>query len=143
VAVPFQVTFDCADAERMMAFWSLALDYIPQPPPEGFDSWEAFVATIGMPYDPTAIGAVVDPSGAGPRLLFQRVPEHKQVKNRVHLDVNAGGPRGTPDDERRARVDAKVKQLVEAGASVQREAEEHGEHWVVLTDPEGNEFCVQ
>jgi hypothetical protein len=56
----------------------------------------------------------------------------------VHLDVNAGAP-----DHDRARVDAHVAKLVAAGATEQGRVDAHGEFWVVLTDPEGNEFCVQ
>ena len=142
MAIPIQVTFDCADADRMAAFWAVALGYQLQPPP-GFETWKAWLDHMGIPEDPGSMSAVVDPEGKGPRLLFQRVPEPKQVKNRVHLDVNAGGGRDTPADERRARVDAKVAELVQLGATLVREAEEHGERWVVMQDPEGNEFCVQ
>ena len=87
-------------------------------------------------------GAIVDPDGVGPRLFFQQVPEGKVVKNRVHLDINAGvGMAG--DDERRRTIAAKVASLTDAGASVLHEMEERGEYWVVMQDPEGNEFCVQ
>ena len=84
-----------------------------------------------------------DPDGRGPRIFFQRVPEPKQVKNRVHLDVNAGGPRGTPDDERRTGVDAAVDKAVSVGATKVRLVEERGERHYVMQDPEGNEFCLQ
>jgi hypothetical protein len=85
---------------------------------------------------------VVDPDGAGPRLFFQQVPEDKVVKNRVHLDINAA--EGVTDPAERHRViDAEVTRLTEAGASVVHEMEERGEFWVVMQDPEGNEFCVQ
>ena len=70
--------------------------------------------------------AIVDPEGAGPRLFFQRVPEGKTAKNRMHLDVNVG----------RDRVDAEVERLVGEGASVVGEKSEMGERWVVLADPE-------
>ena len=143
MAIPIQVTFDCADADRMAAFWAVALDYTLQPPPPGFASWEAWVEEMGIDYEPGSIGAVVDPEGKGPRLFFQRVPESKVTKNRVHLDVNAGGGHGVPAEERRTRVDAKVAQLLEHGGSVVRDVEEQGERWVVMQDPEGNEFCVQ
>ncbi|MFF4475258.1 VOC family protein [Streptomyces sp. NPDC001599] len=71
-------------------------------------------------------------TGLGRRLLFQRVPEAKTVKNRVHLDVHA------PDGGREEEV-ARLRAL---GASVQRQVKEPGGEWVVMTDPEGNEFCV-
>ena len=86
--------------------------------------------------------AVVDPGGVGPRLFFQQVPEGKVVKNRVHLDINAA--EGVTDPAERHRViDAEVTRLTEAGASVVHQMEERGEFWVVMQDPEGNEFCVQ
>jgi hypothetical protein len=72
-------------------------------------------------------------TGLGRRLLFQRVPEAKTVKNRLHLDVHAG-------DGQRA---AEVERLTGLGASVLREVKEQGGEWVVMADPEGNEFCVQ
>jgi hypothetical protein len=146
MAVPFQVTFDCADPDAMAGFWSVAIDYRLPPPPEGFDSWEAFLTSMGTPESEwNDRSAIEDPEGNGPRVFFQRVPEPKTSKNRVHLDVNAGGPGGTDKDERRSNVDAKVAQLTAAGARVVRTHEEEawGERWVVLQDPEGNEFCVQ
>ena len=139
-----QVVFDCADPDRLARFWAGALGYVVQPPPEGYDSWEAFLAEIGVPESEWGSrSAIVDPEGTGPRIFFQQVPEPKTVKNRVHLDVSASGGPGTPEAERRTRVAEAVGRLLEAGASVQREFNEPGEHWVVMQDPEGNEFCVQ
>jgi hypothetical protein len=134
MAYGVQVTFDCADPARQAKFWASALGYVLQPPPEGFDSWPAFLTSIGVPESAwNSRSACVDPDGKGPRLFFQQVPEGKTAKNRVHLDVNVGHD----------RVDAEVERLVGEGASVVRTHEEMGEHWVVMTDPEGNEFCVQ
>ena len=97
MAIPIQVTFDCADPDKLARFWAEALDYILQPPPDGFDSWDAFLESIGVPEDERdTASAVVDPDGQGPRLLFQVVPEGKSAKNRVHLDVNVGGGRRGP-----------------------------------------------
>jgi hypothetical protein len=144
VAASIQVVMDCADPARLAAFWATALGYELQPPPEGFDSWEAFLTSVGVPESAwNSRSAIVDPDGTGPRLYFQQVPEPKSSKNRVHLDVNAGGGSDVSDEERRARVSAKVEELVTAGASIFRDMEENGEHWVVMQDPEGNEFCVQ
>jgi hypothetical protein len=144
MGTPIQVVMDCADPSRLAAFWAIALGYEVQPPPEGFDSWEAFLGSVGVPEsDGNSRSAVVDPADEGPRLFFQRVPEPKTVKNRVHVDVNAGGGREVSDKERRARVTAKVEELVVAGASVFKEFDQDEEHWVVMQDPEGNEFCVQ
>ena len=134
VGLPVQITFDCHDADVMAEFWATALDYRLQAPPDGFDSWEVFLEANGIPVPPAgSISAVVDPEGSGPRLLFLRVPEDKTVKNRVHLDVQVG------DDERKL---AKVVQLVEAGGTEVERVDEHGGWWIVMRDPEGNEFCV-
>jgi hypothetical protein len=85
--------------------------------------------------------AVVDPSGAGPRLLFQKVPEAKTAKNRVHLDVNVGaGLRGA---DRRAAVRQRAEELVSLGATRLGEAEGFGSFWITMLDPEGNEFDLQ
>jgi hypothetical protein len=144
VATPIQVVIDCADPSALAPFWAAALGYIVQPPPDGFASWEAFLHESGVPETEwNSASAVVDPDGAGPRIFFQRVPEPKTVKNRVHVDVNAGGPRDTPDEERRRRVARTVERLEILGATTFREFDERGEHWVVMQDPEGNEFCVQ
>ncbi|MET7860473.1 VOC family protein [Streptomyces sp. NPDC005318] len=71
--------------------------------------------------------------GLGRRLLFQRVPEPKAGKNRLHLDVHAG-----PD-----RRETEVVRLEGLGATRLHKVEEPGGTWWVLADPEGNEFCVQ
>jgi hypothetical protein len=144
MAVGVQVTFDCANPPRLAEFWATALGYVLQPPPPGFDSWEAWLEAQNVPRELwESMGAIVDPDGRGPRLLFQKVPEGKTAKNRVHLDVNVGGESGTSAEERRPRVDAAVQRLVAAGATVVHAKEERGEYWVVMQDPEGNEFCLQ
>jgi hypothetical protein len=144
MAIPVQVTFDCADPDRVAHFWGELLGYALDPPPPGYDSWEAWLTQHGIPEeDWNMASAVSDPDGRGPRLFFQRVPESKDRKNRVHLDVNAGGPRGTPDDERRAAVDAAVERAIGLGATKVRLVEERGERHYVMQDVEGNEFCLQ
>ena len=144
MATPIQVTFDCADPDRLATFWATALGYKKQNPPTGYASWPEFLAAQGVPEDQwNAASAIVDPEGIGPRIYFQHVPEPKTVKNRVHLDVNVGGGRDVPDDERRGRVNAAVERLLGAGATRLRACAEHGEYWVVMHDPEGNEFCLQ
>ena len=144
MATSIQVTFDCADPDRLATFWADALGYKVQDPPHGYETREAFLSHLGIPEERwNDMNAIVDPDGVGPRILFQRVPEPKTVKNRVHLDVNIGGDHNTPTDERRKRVDDAVKRLVEMGATKLRPFEQHGEYWVVMQDPEGNEFCLQ
>ncbi len=144
MAVGVQVTFDCADPARLAEFWCTTLGYIIQPPPPGFASWEAWLESQQIPREHwNDFSAASDPDKKGPRLFFQKVPEGKTVKNRVHLDVNIGGESGTPPEERRKKVDEAVPRLVAAGAKKVRAVEERGEYWVVMQDPEGNEFCLQ
>jgi len=83
-----QVTFDCAEPERVARFWCEVLGYVVLPPPEGFATWDDFDRSLPPERQGSAF-ACIDPSGVGPRLFFQRVPERKVVKNRLHLDVRA------------------------------------------------------
>ena len=143
MAVGVQVTFDAAEPEALAAFWGETLGYVEQDPPEGFDSWEAWAVANDVPRERWGdFAARVDPDGAGPRLFFQRVPEPKTAKNRVHLDLAVGGGRGTPPEESRRNIAAAVERAVAAGATKVREVDERDEYWVVLQDPEGNEFCM-
>jgi catechol 2,3-dioxygenase-like lactoylglutathione lyase family enzyme len=144
MATGFQVVIDCANPNRVATFWASALGYKLQDPPDGYATWDEFLTSIGVPEDEwNNASAVVDPDGVGPRLYFQRVPEGKVVKNRVHMDVNVGGGLKTPIEERKKRVGAEVERLKGEGATVLRPNEERGEYWVVMQDPEGNEFCLQ
>jgi Glyoxalase-like domain len=118
------VTFDCADALVVGGFWSAAL---------------------GRPLDPGASGDLAAIGFAGRRdkkgwapmergdewtWLFSKVPEPKRAKNRIHLDL------ADPDPE------AEVARLVGLGATRVADTEEYGYRWTVMTDPEGNEFCI-
>ena len=144
MATSVQVTFDCADPDRLATFWAEALGYRKQDPPPGFATWPEFPAANGVPEDQwDSASAVIDPDGVGPRLFFQKVPEPKTAKNRMHLDVNVGGDHATPVAERKARVAATAERLVALGATRLGEHEQLGEHWIVMADPEGNEFCLQ
>jgi catechol 2,3-dioxygenase-like lactoylglutathione lyase family enzyme len=139
-----QITFDCADPAKLAAFWAEVLGYRLQGPPEGFESWEQALDALGVPperrNDASAVG---DPDGSRPRLFFQRVPEGKQVKNRVHLDVRAAP--GLSGDARMAALEAEAERLVSHGAT---RLERHepapplGAGHIVMADPEGNEFCL-
>jgi len=84
----------------------------------------------------------VDPDGHGPRLFFQRVPEGKSAKNRVHLDVRAAP--GLQGEERMAALAAESERLVRLGAGVVKRFEPDGMSagFIVMQDPEGNEFCL-
>jgi hypothetical protein len=139
-----QVTFDAADPAALAQFWVAALGYVLQPPPQGFASWEDWLREMGIPEESwNDAAAIVDPDGHGPRLFFQRVPEGKAAKNRVHLDVGVSGGPSADHGERVAMVDQHVATLVGLGASQVKTLSERGEYWVVMQDPEGNEFCVQ
>src|SRR5690242_6727434 len=108
-----QVTFDCAEPERVARFWCEVLGYVVPTPPKGFATWTDFDRSL-PPERQGAAFACVDPSGAGPRLFFQRVPEGKVVKNRVHLDVRAAP--GLVGEERVAALEAECARLVALGA---------------------------
>jgi len=140
MAMGVQITFDAHDTVKQAEFWALALDYVVQPPPPGFDSWFDFAEKIGVPREDWGrLDAVVDAAGVGPRVLFQKVPEGKTVKNRVHLDVNVsdGG------EGRKELAHAHREKLEAAGARFLREVDEPTGWCLVMADPEGNEFCVQ
>lgn len=137
-----QVVFDAADPAGLASFWALALGYVTEPPPPGFASWEEFGRSIGLPEEKFGDqAALVDPDGAGPRIYFQRVPEGKSAKNRVHLDVRVAG-REVSGEERARLVDEQVTRLTAAGASFGWRVDEAHGRCVVMRDPEGNEFCV-
>ncbi|MEU9592327.1 VOC family protein [Streptomyces sp. NPDC048219] len=145
-----QLTIDCSDPQRMVAFWARALGYVPEPAPDGHATWRAYWEAMGVPADelPTGAGdipeSIVDPAGRGPRVWFQQVPEPKTAKNRWHFDLKVGGGRDVPLDVRARRVRAAVDQLVEAGATVLRIKDEPdmGLYAAAMQDPEGNEFDV-
>ena len=143
MAIRLQVVFDAADPPKLAAFWGEAIGYVEEDPPDGFDSWEAWALANDLPREDWGnYDSRVDPDGAGPRLFFQRVPEPKTAKNRVHLDLDVSGGRGTPIEDRRRRVADAVERAVAAGATRVKDYDEAGQHWVVLQDPEGNEFCL-
>ena len=141
-----QLTIDCADPDRLTKFWAVALGYQVPDPPAGFDNWRSYYRAIGVPEDELDDGddRLVDPEGHGPSLWFQKVPEDKVVKNRLHLDLKVSGGRDVPLETGKERVDAEAGRLVREGATVLRVLDEEGlDHYaVVLQDPEGNEFCV-
>ena len=139
-----QITFDAGDPARLAGFWAEALGYRLQAPPTGFDSWEQALEAMGVPPEHrNDASALVDPEGGGPRLFFQRVPEGKQAKNRVHLDVRAAP--GLSGEARMAALEAECDRLVARGARRLQRYEpapplESGH--IVMADPEGNEFCL-
>lgn len=135
------ITFDCADPDALATFWGGALHYTKA---EFSDEMRTELLTAGLTEDDLAARALAeDPNGTGPRLFFQRVPEGKTAKNRMHLDINATPGRRPTSEE----LEAEVSRLVGLGASILHEhTGSFGpwpEHHVVMVDPEGNEFCVQ
>ena len=144
MARDMQITFDAADPGGLAAFWAEALGYKIQDPPGGFESWDQALEAMGVPPERrNDASAVVDPEGSGPRLFIQRVPEGKQAKNRVHLDVRAAP--GLEGDARMAALETEAERLVSHGAT---RLERHepapplGSGHIVMADPEGNEFCL-
>jgi len=134
-----QVTVDSADPHRLVEFWAEALGYriedhtalVEQLLADGRLP-EAGAVSVRDGKGFAGLAACVDPSGARPRLLFQRVPEGKTVKNRVHLDLQYGA-----DD-----APAQVERLLGLGATLAWTSDDGGLHNTTLRDPEGNEFCV-
>ncbi len=140
-----QITVDCHDPAALSEFWADALGYRLDAPPAGYATWPAFLQAQGVPEEEwNSASACSDPDGPGPRLFFQRVEEHKEEKNRLHLDLDVGGGHGASPEERTRRVRDEAQRLVGLGAQVLRErSNSFGEQWTVLSDPEGNEFCLQ
>lgn len=123
----------------------------PGPPgvalPPGADplaAWEDFFARVGIPAEQrNTRSAIEDPEGHGPRVFFQLVPEDKIAKNRVHLDVRAAP--GLQGEERMAALEVECDRLVCLGAKRVRRYEPDppmSAGHLVMTDPEGNEFCL-
>lgn len=147
-----QITFDAHDPAALSTFWRNALGYVhPGPPgvevPAGVDPlvvWDQFLARIGVPeQERNSKSAIEDPQGHGPRVFFQRVPEGKVAKNRVHLDVRAAP--GLQGEERMAALETECARLVALGGTrIERFEPEPpmSAGWIVMTDPEGNEFCL-
>jgi predicted enzyme related to lactoylglutathione lyase len=111
-------TFDATDAYAQSVFWSKVLGFAPDPE---------------NPDEPGDEECMIFSSDGSQRILFIEVPEHKQVKNRIHLDLVPAS--GTRDEE--------LARLLELGATVVQDLRRpDGPGWVVLADPEGNEFCI-
>ena len=146
MAVSYQLVIDCASPDPLARFWAEALRNVVAPPPPGFDSWDDYYRSIGVPEDELGIGvdSIVDPNGEGPRIWFQVVPESKSIKNRLHIDVRASGGHGTSLESRRELIEAEAARLVALGATRLRTASQEGlDHYAVsMADPEGNEFDI-
>ena len=113
MARKLELVLDCVDPDREAEFWATALGY------------EIFGAAGNY-------RSIVDPDGVSPKIILQGVDEAKTVKNRIHFDIQI-------DD-----IETEAARLIALGA-VRLQDEpfvEHGTSWILLADPEGNEFCV-
>jgi len=142
----WQLTIDANDPALLARFWAQALSYQPVPPVEPETPWHAhYRARLGA--DAAFDDRLFDPAGLRPPIWFQQVPETKAGKNRLHLDLYpTGRDDALPLGRRIEIVEAKVSELVALGASVERRTRgddpEDPFYYVVMHDPEGNEFCV-
>lgn len=142
----WQLTIDANDPAALARFWAQALGYQLVPPAEPATTWHAlYRARLGeaAAYD----DRLFDPAGLRPPIWFQQVPETKAGKNRLHLDLYPTGRDTALSMERRIEiVEAKVAELTRLGASAQDRTRyddpEDATYFVVMHDPEGNEFCV-
>ena len=135
------ITFDCADPQALSYFWADVFGY---PHADWPDELKAELLEKGLTEEDLSNRSVAeDPTGEGPRFFFQRVPEGKVAKNRMHIDIVAVPGRRATDEE----LAAETQRLIMLGASVVVDFDgEWGpfhEHHVVMQDPEGNEFCLQ
>jgi hypothetical protein len=137
-----QVTFDCHDPHAQARFWAVAADFQVD---DHHDMISGLIADGVVPADTDDVeevdgrrrwrdyaSATPKDTADGNRLLFQRVPESKTTKNRVHLDLH-------PGDGRR---DELVQTLLGLGATHLWDGQQGPMTWITLADPEGNELCV-
>jgi hypothetical protein len=142
----WQLTIDASDPALLARFWARALGYQPVPAAEPQTTWHAhYRAVLGE--EAAFDDRIFDPEGLRPPIWFQQVPEAKAGKNRLHLDLYpTGRDIALPLDRRIEIVEAKVDELAGQGASVVRRTREEDPqdpvYYVVMNDPEGNEFCV-
>jgi hypothetical protein len=142
----WQLTIDANDPQSLARFWASALGYRTAPPTSPQTSWwQLYRARLGSE---AAFGdRLFDPEGLRPPIWFQPVPESKAGKNRLHLDLYPTGRDLALSLEQRIEiVEAKVADLITLGATIQRREREDDPddpvYFVVMHDPEGNEFCV-
>jgi hypothetical protein len=142
----WQLTIDACDPVMLARFWARALDYEPAPATGQETTWQAHYRT-GLGEAPAYDDRLFDPAGIRPPIWFQQVPEAKAGKNRLHLDLYpTNRDDALPMDRRIEVVEAKVADLSELGATVERRERLEDPHdpryFVVMHDPEGNEFCI-
>ncbi|MYV52208.1 VOC family protein [Streptomyces sp. SID3212] len=145
----WKLVIDAADPHAQADFWAEALGYLVEDnsplierlralgqisdkdtvESHGHSAWRD-LAAVRHPDDPYQEDNGL---GLGRRILFQRVPEPKTLKNRLHIDLHPDPAADRPSE---------IRRLESLGAAVLRHVKEPGGSWSVLTDPEGNEFCV-
>lgn len=139
-AVAFQVVFDAADPHAVARFWADALRYEKE---DHGALVEQLVEGGQLPHEATTVddrgrpafaevAACRDPAGRGPRLFFQKVPEPKVAKNRVHLDLHLTAE----------TIESERKRIVGLGATVLSERADRGSRVITVQDVEGNELCL-
>jgi Glyoxalase-like domain len=138
----WQLTIDANDPAKLARFWQQALGY-QAAPPAADTTWWAHYRGRQESFD----DRLFDPAGSAPPIWFQPVPEEKAGKNRLHLDLYpTGRDNSLPVGRRVEIVDAKVAELVALGARVRNSERDDDPadpfYYVVMQDPEGNEFCV-
>ena len=116
--MPFEITLDVNDPEKMIKFWMTVLNYELRDAARYHDANQRY-------------WSIADPNNIGPRIVIQHVPEPVTAKTRIHIDVHV-------DD-----IEAEAKRAVDLGATrVDTELmHEVGATWVRMLDPEGNPFC--
>jgi hypothetical protein len=134
----FQVTFDCAEPERLARSGCGVLGYVVPPPPDDFAAGTSSVVRTPPKSRVRRLPAPIP--RVGPRLFFQRVPEGKVVKNRLHLDVRVGT--GLVGEERLAALEAECTRLVPLGAVRVQLLYDGTDSCIVMQDIEGGEFCL-
>jgi Glyoxalase-like domain len=142
----WQLTIDANDPALLAGFWARALGYQQAPPTSPETTWwQHYRARLE---GRAAFGdRIFDPEGLRPPIWFQEVPEGKGGKNRLHVDLYPTERDNALSQDLRVQiVDAKVDELVALGATVERRVrdDDPGDavYFVVMHDPEGNEFCV-
>ncbi|WP_353944127.1 VOC family protein [Streptomyces sp. HUAS MG91] len=144
----WKLVVDAADPHAQAVFWAAALGYevedndaligqllglgaLAEEETVAFQGRRAFRDLIAVRHPDDPVDERTG-GGLGRRVLFQRVPETKTVKNRLHLDVHAD----------QGRRDAEAERITGLGARVLERVKSQGGEWIVMADPEGNEFCV-
>ena len=147
----WQLAVDCADSARLVTFWCEALGYVPEPAPDGWDSWLAYWRAAGIPDEDlvgaeNGSGAIIDPDGVRPRIWFQEVPEPKSGQEpppRRHPPHAGSRGDAVCASARRAWTRRSSGWSPSARAVAYVNAPEGADYYAeTLRDPEGNEFCV-